>query len=190
MSDPRKANLGLGAEQLVLNACDFYERHGLALLKKVPTPIHPKKGGGFFYAKKGISDFYGTLPGGIAAALEVKSTTLKAKFELHTIRQKPHQIDFMRRHINLNGLGAYLFITFRDNNHPKCGLMDFETLEKYLKAELPALSFEWLDKETLDCPFDPRILGFQFLSRLANMMSTEQRVLYDTALRAMKGDAA
>ena len=177
MADPRRANRGVGPEEMVLNACEYYKRHGAALLDKVPTPTHAKKGGGLFYARRSIVDFIGTLPGGISVALEVKSSNLRTRFDLNHLMAEQHQIEYLRDQHRLGGISAYMLV-WKLDGLPRCNLVSWSTAREWIKDRRPSLDLDTLKALPFLCAFRLEMQGFHFLPALLEVMAPDQRLAY------------
>lgn len=113
---------GMGTEALVRAAAAWMRAHGVALLHKVPTEVvvHREKGlnkrtgqpitriVGAHFASPASVDFLGTLRGGRAVALEVKST-VAPDWSLHDMPE--HQQGFAATWHGLGGL-AFVVVHF------------------------------------------------------------------------------
>lgn len=70
---------GEGAEELIISACEYYKKMGIALIEKTPEPmkvIKSLQNGEFIsvFTKKSQPDFKGVLKGGQCVHFECKST--------------------------------------------------------------------------------------------------------------------
>jgi recombination protein U len=103
------ANRGSGLEELITYASTQYERNGIAVIHKVPTPVTVLNNGKGFFKGKSTVDYTGTLKGGRFVCFEAKETKQANVFPLKNIH--PHQITYMKNVTNLGGL-AFLLVRF------------------------------------------------------------------------------
>lgn len=149
MIDFGKANRGRGAEAIVTVACEEYRRQGRALITKVPTPTTIlSKGGGFFKARS-ICDFIGTLSGGRALAIEVKSTRNKGRFPLDRNTIKENQLRYLQDNAALGGVSVYLFL-FSSGGFDHCQVVLLPVLMGWI-AERKSIPFNDLLRQTVGC---------------------------------------
>lgn len=109
MSYNTYANRGAILEDLITYASEQYNRAGMAVINKVPTPVTVLKDGKGFFKAKSTVDYTGTLKGGQFVCFEAKETKQTNSFPLKNIHQ--HQIEYMRAVEYMGGL-AFLIVRF------------------------------------------------------------------------------
>lgn len=119
------ANRGMVSENIIEITCKQYEERGLAVIRKVPTPVKVlinKRGRiSGFYEKKSTVDFEGTIQGGKSVAFDSKETKLKS-LPLDNIQE--HQVDYMKKISKLNGI-AFLIVYFHKcDTYYRLGIKD------------------------------------------------------------------
>lgn len=124
------ANRGMGFEALIDHSNAMYDRKGIAVINKRPTPVkvlgQNEKGmihG--FYEKSSTVDYDGVYRGRFLV-FEAKSTQEKMRFDLSNIQQ--HQYDYLKK-VHLHGGIAFILVYFE--KHQLTYLMEFETLKHY-----------------------------------------------------------
>ncbi len=126
------ANRGMISENIIELTCKQYEDRGLAVIRKVPTPVKVvsnKKGRvSGFYEKKSTVDFDGVLSSGRFIAFDSKETRLKS-LPLENIHQ--HQLDYMEKVSGMNGI-AFLIVYF--HHIDTYYRLDIKTLLGYVES--------------------------------------------------------
>ena len=92
-------------------AAGVYAQRDLAVLWKVPTPVHLKREGGAYVAGKATVDFIG-VAGDHAIAVEAKST-ISRRFPLFCLRE--HQAAFLDRWGRQRAGRAYVVVAIQDD---------------------------------------------------------------------------
>ena len=122
---------GSTLEEMINSTNEIYQKKGLALIQKIPTPIKPiqieKETRHItlaYFDKQSTVDYIGVVQG-IAVCFDAKETTLKS-LPIQNIH--PHQIAFMKDFQKQNGI-SFLLVYFSaiDSFY----FLPFETLEQY-----------------------------------------------------------
>lgn len=119
-----QSNKGQSFENYIAATNEHYERAGVAIIQKVPTPTKNVKGR-IVYAMKSTIDFMGVMKGGRGVAFEAKETTgtkrpdgtrrPESSFQLFSHNKRmisEHQIRFLDRWEKNGGL-SFVLIRFR-----------------------------------------------------------------------------
>ncbi len=122
---------GSALEDLVNRTNDMYERDGLAIVQKIPTPITPTKFDSqrrliteAYFEQKSTVDYIGVCQG-IPICFDAKQVC-KKNIPLQNIHE--HQIDFMKKFVEQKGI-AFLLVNFTETS--ESFYLPFEVLEKY-----------------------------------------------------------
>ncbi|WFT76921.1 Holliday junction resolvase RecU [Halobacillus naozhouensis] len=126
-----QGNRGMGLENLINLTNDTYNRKGLAVINKRPTPVKVMKSKGTkvlsgFYESKSTVDYDGVYQGR-AICFEAKSTGEK-RFPLKNIHQ--HQLDYLYLAENVGAL-CFFLIEFRKLN--QVFLVPFSVVQHYVE---------------------------------------------------------
>lgn len=124
------ANRGKVLEELITWSNNQYEARGIALIRKIPTPIKPlkilKNGKVIaFFAEKSTLDYMGVHKG-TPLAFDAKETRETDRFPLQNIQE--HQMDFMENWTQNGGI-AFLIINFVILD--KVYRIDYQTVKDY-----------------------------------------------------------
>lgn len=99
-------------EEIINISNKVYQRKGIALVQKIPTPMKPIRRGkqiaSAYYEEKSTLDYIGVYEG-VPIAFDAKETREENRFPLSNIQD--HQIEFMRGWDKHGGL-AFLLINF------------------------------------------------------------------------------
>ncbi|WP_313232478.1 Holliday junction resolvase RecU [Tissierella praeacuta] len=99
-------------EKIINISNKVYQRKGIALVQKIPTPMKPIRRGkqitSAYYEEKSTLDYIGVYEG-VPIAFDAKETKEENRFPLGNIQD--HQIEFMKNWYNHGGL-AFLLIHF------------------------------------------------------------------------------
>ena len=102
---------GSALEEMVNSSNDTYEKNGLAIIQKVPTPITPINIDAkshhitlAYFEKKSTVDYIGAVQG-IPVCFDAKECH-EETFPLHNIHE--HQMEFMRRYEEQGGVAFFL----------------------------------------------------------------------------------
>lgn len=147
----RYSNRGLFLEELVEQANEYYNKHGLAVIHKIPTPWKVQRKyspfsrqyqiSGAFPEKKATVDFGGTAQNW-SVWFDVKTTTNKLSFPLSNIHQ--HQRDYLEK-VDKQGGKAFLLINSQIQN--KTWLIWIKDVLAFIEADTrKSFTFEWLDR--------------------------------------------
>jgi recombination protein U len=115
----KNANLGKGLEDRITKQNEWYEKQGVAVIRKIPNPWVVRRKGphivGANPVPSGLCDFIGTshLVGGRSIVFDAKECKLKTRFPLKNI--KPEQMDHLTETIKHGGIG-FLIIDFTELN--------------------------------------------------------------------------
>lgn len=124
------ANRGMAFEQLIDYTNQMYERKGIALINKRPTPVkilgHNGHGGINGFVEKPSTVDYDGVYRGRSIAFEAKSTKEMSRFDLKNVQD--HQLKYLDK-VHRHGGIAFLLVEFIKQQ--SVYLMSFETLESY-----------------------------------------------------------
>jgi recombination protein U len=127
-----QGNRGMAFEMLINLSNEMYQRGGVALINKRPTPVKvlKSKGGrvlnGFYEAKSTV-DYDGVYKGR-AVAFEVKSTQNLTRFDLSNIAQ--HQLDYLEK---AEKMGAVCFFLIEFSKDQAIFLVPSSVIQSYIK---------------------------------------------------------
>ncbi|RAN86894.1 Holliday junction resolvase RecU [Bacillus sp. SRB_28] len=127
-----QGNRGMAFEKLINLVNEMYQRGGVALINKRPTPVKvlKSKGGrvlnGFYEAKSTV-DYDGVYKGR-AVAFEVKSTQNLTRFDLSNIAQ--HQLDYLEK---AEKMGAVCFFLIEFSKDQAIFLVPSSVIQSYVK---------------------------------------------------------
>lgn len=138
-------------EELINITNSEYQKHTLAAVVKVPTPITPTeidKNKGIitlaYFDKKSTVDYIGNVQG-IPICFDAKETSLKS-LPIQNIH--PHQIEFMESFTRQGGI-AFLLVYF--SYCAECYLIDFNTVKSYYdnskKGERKSIPYSSMNKK-------------------------------------------
>ncbi|PFH75058.1 Holliday junction resolvase RecU [Bacillus nitratireducens] len=159
-----QGNRGMAFEKLINLANEMYQREGLALINKRPTPVKvlESKGGcvlnGFYEAKSTV-DYDGVYKGR-AIAFEAKSTENPTRFDLKNIAQ--HQLDYLEK---AERMGAICFFLIEFSKDKSVFLVPLSVIQAYVrmshqpkgKKSIPRVDFDiygYLVDQTERAPVD------------------------------------
>ncbi|PGC22739.1 Holliday junction resolvase RecU [Bacillus wiedmannii] len=127
-----QGNRGMAFEKLINLANEMYQRRGVALINKRPTPVKvlKSKGGrvlnGFYEAKSTV-DYDGVYKGR-AVAFEAKSTQSLTRFDLSNIAQ--HQLDYLEK---AEKMGAVCFFLIEFSKDQTVFLVPASVIQSYVR---------------------------------------------------------
>ncbi|MCU5656458.1 Holliday junction resolvase RecU [Bacillus mycoides] len=113
-----RGNRGMAFEKLINLSNEMYQREGVALINKRPTPVKvlKSKGGrvlnGFYEAKSTV-DYDGVYKGR-AIVFEAKSTENATRFDLKNIAQ--HQLDYLEKAEKMGTICFFLIEFSKDKS--------------------------------------------------------------------------
>ncbi len=127
---------GSALEELVNRTNEAYDRDGLAIVQKIPTPITPTKIDSqrrliteAYFEQRSTVDYIGVCQG-IPICFDAKQCSKKS-LPLQNIHE--HQIDFMKKFQEQKGI-AFLLVNFTESD--KSYFLPFEDLyDFYLKSQ-------------------------------------------------------
>ncbi|PFJ70664.1 Holliday junction resolvase RecU [Bacillus cereus] len=127
-----QGNRGMAFEKLINLANEMYQREGLALINKRPTPVKvlKSKGGRVlneFYEAKSTVDYDGVYKGR-AIAFEAKSTENPTRFDLKNIAQ--HQLDYLEK---AERMGAVCFFLIEFSKDKSVFLVPLTVIQSYVR---------------------------------------------------------
>jgi len=142
---------GSTLEELINITNSEYQKHALAAVIKVPTPITPTeidKSKGVitlaYFDKKSTVDYIGNVQG-IPICFDAKETSLKS-LPIQNIH--PHQIEFMESFTQQGGI-AFILVYFSHYN--EYYFVDFKTIKSYFdnsrSGERKSIPYSSLDKK-------------------------------------------
>ncbi|MDM5436635.1 Holliday junction resolvase RecU [Bacillus hominis] len=157
-------NRGMAFEMLINLVNEMYQRAGVALINKRPTPVKvlKSKGGrvlnGFYEAKSTV-DYDGVYKGR-AIAFEAKSTENPTRFDLKNIAQ--HQLDYLEK---AERMGAVCFFLIEFSKDKSVFLVPLTVIQFYVrmshqpkgKKSIPRADFDiygYLVDQTERAPVD------------------------------------
>ncbi|MGH0556643.1 Holliday junction resolvase RecU [Bacillus pretiosus] len=119
-------------EMLINLANEMYQRDGVALINKRPTPVKvlKSKGGRVlnrFYEAKSTVDYDGVYKGR-AIAFEAKSTENAKRFELKNITQ--HQLDYLEK---AEKMGAICFFLIEFSKDKSVFVVPLSVIQSYVR---------------------------------------------------------
>lgn len=125
-------NRGMAFEKLINLANEMYQREGVALINKRPTPVKVLKSkngrvlNGFYEAKSTV-DYDGVYKGR-AIAFEAKSTENTTRFDLKNIAQ--HQLDYLDK---ADKMGAICFFLIEFTRDQAVFLVPLSVIQSYVR---------------------------------------------------------
>ncbi|HDR7595220.1 TPA: Holliday junction resolvase RecU [Bacillus mycoides] len=125
-------NRGMAFEMLINLANEMYQRGGVALINKRPTPVKVLKSKGSrvlngFYEAKSTVDYDGVYKGR-AIAFEAKSTNEINRFDLKNIAQ--HQLDYLEK---AEKMGAICFFLIEFSKDKSVFLVPQSVIQAYVR---------------------------------------------------------
>ncbi|PGF06486.1 Holliday junction resolvase RecU [Bacillus pseudomycoides] len=125
-------NRGMAFEMLINLSNEMYQREGVALINKRPTPVKvlKSKGGHVlkgFYESKSTVDYDGVYKGR-AVAFEAKSTQSLTRFDLSNIAQ--HQLDYLEK---AEKMGAVCFFLIEFSGNQTVFLVPLSVIQSYVR---------------------------------------------------------
>lgn len=125
-------NRGMAFEKLINLANEMYQRGGVALINKRPTPVKVLKSAGGrvlngFYEAKSTVDYDGVYKGR-AVAFEAKSTQSLTRFDLSNIAQ--HQLDYLEK---AEKMGAICFFLIEFSKDQTVFLVPASVIQSYVR---------------------------------------------------------
>ncbi|PFJ08530.1 Holliday junction resolvase RecU [Bacillus cereus] len=159
-----QGNRGMAFEMLINLVNEMYQRRGVALINKRPTPVKvlKSKGGrvlnGFYEAKSTV-DYDGVYKGQ-SIAFEVKSTESPTRFDLKNIAQ--HQLDYLEK---AEKMGAICFFLIEFSKDKSVFVVSLSVIQSYVrmsqqpkgKKSIPRADFDiygYLVNQTERAPVD------------------------------------
>lgn len=157
-------NRGMAFEKLINLSNEMYQREGVALINKRPTPVKVLKirygrvRDGYFEEKSTV-DYDGVYKGR-AIAFEAKSTKEITRFDLKNIAQ--HQIDYLEQ---AEKMGAVCFFLIEFSKDKTVFLVPLSVIQSYVrmsqqekgKKSIPRADFDihgYLVDQTERAPID------------------------------------
>ena len=158
MKNFKKANLGMGFEDLIEYSNDIFFKKKIAAIIKVPTAIKIlrrydpiKKRSDIiscFPEKKGSVDFMGQY-GADPVAFEAKSTENKTSFPLKNIAD--HQLQWLQA---VDQLGGFAFILFEIKQAAAIYRMTYKQLEAFMQEnDRRSIPFDFFEKNCFKASF-------------------------------------
>ncbi|PED06928.1 Holliday junction resolvase RecU [Bacillus pseudomycoides] len=157
-------NRGMHFEKLINLSNEMYQREGVALINKRPTPVKVIKSRGSqvtngFYESKSTVDYDGVYKGR-AVAFEAKSTQSLTRFDLSNIAQ--HQLDYLEK---AEKMGAVCFFLIEFSKDKTVFLVPATVIQSYVrmshqpngKKSIPRADFDiygYLVDQTERAPVD------------------------------------
>lgn len=157
-------NRGMAFEMLINLSNEMYQREGVALINKRPTPVKVLKSSGGrvlngFYESKSTVDYDGVYKGR-AVAFEAKSTQSLTRFDLSNIAQ--HQLDYLEK---AEKMGAVCFFLIEFSKDKTVFLVPATVIQSYVrmshqpngKKSIPRADFDiygYLVEQTERAPVD------------------------------------
>lgn len=135
---------GLAFEGVIDASNDYYKEKGIALIRKIPTPVKVLKIGDKgniekgFYEKKSALDFNGLLKGGVHIDFDTKETSLKTMFKFSLVHE--HQKEYIKE---VEALGGISFILVNFKLHDECYLLRYKDVKEYLEYNKGKSSIEY-----------------------------------------------
>ncbi|PEN76873.1 Holliday junction resolvase RecU [Bacillus toyonensis] len=125
-------NRGMAFEKLINLSNEMYQREGVALINKRPTPVKVLKSTGGrvlngFYEAKSTVDYDGVYKGR-AVAFEAKSTQSLTRFDLSNIAQ--HQLDYLEK---AEKMGAICFFLIEFSKDQTVFLVPASVVQSYMR---------------------------------------------------------
>ena len=113
-----QGNRGMAFEMLINLANEMYQRGGVALINKRPTPVKVIKSKGSqvingFYEAKSTVDYDGMCKGR-AIAFEAKASENATRFDLKNIAQ--HQLDYLEKAEEMGAICFFLIEFSKDKS--------------------------------------------------------------------------
>ncbi|MEM5606500.1 Holliday junction resolvase RecU [Bacillus cereus] len=127
-----QGNRGMAFEKLINLSNEMYQREGVALINKRPTPVKVLKSTGGrvlngFYEAKSTVDYDGVYKGW-AVAFEAKSTQSLTRFDLSNIAQ--HQLDYLEK---AEKMGAICFFLIEFSKDQTVFLVPASVIQSYVR---------------------------------------------------------
>ncbi|MDR4987182.1 Holliday junction resolvase RecU [Bacillus cereus] len=127
-----QGNRGMAFEKLINLSNEMYQREGVALINKRPTPVKVLKSAGGrvlngFYESKSTVDYDGVYKGR-AVAFEAKSTQSLTRFDLSNIAQ--HQLDYLEK---AEKMGAVCFFLIEFSKDQTVFLVPASIIRSYVR---------------------------------------------------------
>ncbi|MBD5797768.1 recombinase RecU [Bacillus pseudomycoides] len=157
-------NRGMAFEMLINLSNEMYQREGVALINKRPTPVKVLKSNNGrvvngFYESKSTVDYDGVYKGR-AVAFEAKSTESLTRFDLKNIAQ--HQLDYLEK---AEKMGAVCFFLIEFSKDKTVFLVPASVIQSYVrmshqpngKKSIPRADFDvygYLVEQTERAPVD------------------------------------
>lgn len=127
-----QGNRGMAFEKLINLSNEMYQREGVALINKRPTPVKVLKSkngrvlNGFYEAKSTV-DYDGVYKGR-AIAFEAKSTENPGRFDLKNIAQ--HQLDYLEK---AEKMGAICFFLIEFSKDKSIFVVPLSVIQSYVR---------------------------------------------------------
>ncbi|TKI94614.1 Holliday junction resolvase RecU [Bacillus wiedmannii] len=127
-----QGNRGMAFEKLINLSNEMYQREGVALINKRPTPVKVLKSAGGrvlngFYEAKSTVDYDGVYKGR-AVVFEAKSTQSLTRFDLSNIAQ--HQLDYLEK---AEKMGAICFFLIEFSKDQTVFLVPASVVQSYVR---------------------------------------------------------
>jgi recombination protein U len=125
-------NRGMHFERIINLSNEMYQRQGVALINKRPTPVkvlevrYGRVKDGYYEAKSTV-DYDGVYKGR-AIAFEAKSTTEKTRFDLKNIAQ--HQLDYLEK---AEKMGAVCFFLIEFSKDKSIFAVPLSVIQSYVR---------------------------------------------------------
>lgn len=129
-----QGNRGMVFEAMIDLTNQRYDRLGLAVVNKRPTPVKVLKiaAGRItsgYYEKASTVDYDGLIPGGRSIVFEAKSVNSLDRFDLKNLHD--HQVDYLLKCHKMDGI-AFLLVEFK--KHRKTYLLPYTVLRYFWEA--------------------------------------------------------
>ncbi|MBJ7987723.1 Holliday junction resolvase RecU [Bacillus cereus] len=180
-----QGNRGMAFEMLTNLANEMYQRGGVALINKRPTPVKvlKSKGGRVlnrFYEAKSTVDYDGVYKGR-AVAFEAKSTESATRFDLKNIAQ--HQLDYFEK---AEKMGAICFFLIEFSKDRSIFAVSLSVIQSYVrisqqlkdKKSIPRADFDiygYLVDQTERAPVD----YLQYIDEAVSPVMFDRMIQFD-----------
>lgn len=160
LKNSKARNAGTTFEDIISDSCEYYIKHGIAVIEKTPEPmrvLYPMGNGKYVavFTKKAQPDYKGTLIGGRTIVFEAKHTdTDRIKRDVISDEQEKC-LDAHER----MGAACFVLISFGFKHFYKIAWHDF----KYMKAVFGFQHIKETDTDRLaplECKFTGNRLEF------------------------------
>ncbi|MDN8590963.1 Holliday junction resolvase RecU [Paenibacillus sp. 11B] len=129
-----QGNRGMGFEAIITFSNERYDKLGLAVVNKRPTPVKVVKVAGStviegYYEEPSTVDYDGIIKTGRGIAFEAKSIASLDRFQLKNL--KDHQVEYLLKAHKMNGI-SFLLVEFRKQH--KTYLLPYTVLRFFWDA--------------------------------------------------------